>query len=139
MSTATTHAIPHTGAHEEHHEELGFLRKYVFSTDHKIIGIQYGITALLFLFFGFCLMMMMRWSIAYPGTKIPVVGPLLEKALGDVAAGGIMSPNLYNSFGAMHGTIMVFLGIVQLAFAAFGNFVVPLQIGAPDMAFPRIN
>src|SRR6185295_18436003 len=53
--------------------------------------------------------------------------------------GGIMTANLYNSFGAMHGTIMVFLAIVPLAFAAFGNFVVPLQIGAPDMAFPRIN
>ena len=141
MSTqATTHAFPHAGAHESHHEELGFLRKYVFSTDHKIIGIQYGITALLFLFFGFCLMMMMRWSIAHPNTPIPLVGGLLEKALGaDVAGKGIMSANLYNSFGAMHGTIMVFLGIVPLAFAAFGNFVVPLQIGAPDMAFPRIN
>jgi cytochrome c oxidase subunit 1 len=142
MSTqATTHAFPHAGAHDEsHHEELGFLRKYVFSTDHKIIGIQYGITALLFLFFGFCLMMMMRYSIAYPNTPIPLVGGLLEKALGaDVAGKGIMSANLYNSFGAMHGTIMVFLGIVPLAFAAFGNFVVPLQIGAPDMAFPRIN
>src|SRR5258708_16491686 len=141
MSTqATTHAFPHAGAHESHHEELGFRRKYVFSTDHKVIGIQYGITALLFLFFGFCLMMMMRYSIAYPNTPIPVVGGLLEKALGaDVAGKGIMSANLYNSFGAMHGTIMVFLGIVPLAFAAFGNFVVPLQIGAPDMAFPRIN
>jgi len=139
MSTASTHAIPHAGAHEEHHEEMGFLRKYVFSTDHKVIGIQYGITALLFLFFGFSLMMMMRWSIAYPGHPIPLVGPLLEKVLGADAAGGIMSPNLYNQFGAMHGTIMVFLGIVPLAFAAFGNFVVPLQIGAPDMAFPRIN
>jgi len=93
----------------------------------------------LFLFFGFSLMMMMRWSIAYPGHPIPLVGPLLEKVLGADAAGGIMSPNLYNQFGAMHGTIMVFLGIVPLAFAAFGNFVVPLQIGAPDMAFPRIN
>ena len=49
------------------------------------------------------------------------------------------APDLYNSFGAMHGTIMVFLAIVPLAFAAFGNFVVPLQIGAPDMAFPRVN
>src|SRR5438552_6539366 len=52
---------------------------------------------------------------------------------------GKMTPDFYNSLGAMHGTIMVFLGIVPLAFAAFGNFVVPLQIGAPDMAFPRIN
>ena len=54
-----------------------------------------------------------------------------------MAAKGVMSPDLYNSFGAMHGTIMVFLAIVPLAFGAFGNYVVPLQIGAPDMAFPR--
>jgi cytochrome c oxidase subunit I len=141
MSTqATTHALPHTDAHDSHHEELGFLRKYIFSTDHKVIGIQYGVTALLFLLFGLGLMSLMRWSIAYPNTPIPLVGPLLEKMLGsDVAGKGIMSSSLYNSFGAMHGTIMVFLGIVPLAFAAFGNFVVPLQIGAPDMAFPRIN
>jgi cytochrome c oxidase subunit 1 len=138
-SQATTHATPHTGAHEEHHEELGFLRKYVFSTDHKIIGIQYGITGLLFLFFGLTLMMMMRWSIAHHDQPVPIVGSLLEKLFGDVAARGVMSSALYNTFGAMHGTIMVFLGIVPLAFAAFGNFVVPLQIGAVDMAFPRVN
>jgi cytochrome c oxidase subunit I len=141
MSTqATSHALPHAEAHDSHHDELGFLRKYVFSTDHKIIGIQYGITALFFLLFGLGLMTMMRWSIAYPNQPMPLVGPLLEKLLGSTVAGkGIMSSALYNSFGAMHGTIMVFLGIVPLAFAAFGNFVVPLQIGAPDMAFPRIN
>ena len=51
----------------------------------------------------------------------------------------MLTPDGYNSFGAMHGTIMVFFGIVPVAFAAFGNFVVPLQIGAPDMTFPRIN
>jgi cytochrome c oxidase subunit 1 len=67
------------------------------------------------------------------------MGPVLEKALGQVASRGIMSPDLYNSFGAMHGTIMVFMAIVPLAFAAFGNYVVPLMIGAPDMAFPRVN
>src|SRR5580692_2912210 len=141
MSTqATTHALPHAEAHDSHHDELGFLRKYVFSTDHKIIGIQYGVTALFFLLFGLGLMTMMRWSIAYPNTPMAIVGGLLEKFLGSAVAGkGIMSSQLYNSFGAMHGTIMVFLGIVPLAFAAFGNFVVPLQIGAPDMAFPRIN
>jgi cytochrome c oxidase subunit 1 len=64
---------------------------------------------------------------------------LLEKLLGNVAAKGTISPDLYNMFGAMHGTIMVFMGIVPIAFAAFGNYLVPLQIGAPDMAFPRIN
>jgi len=131
--------MPHAGVHEAHHEDIGFWRKYIFSTDHKVIGIQYGLTALVFLLFGFCLMMMMRWQIAHPGQPIPVVGALLEKVLGDVAAKGIMSPDLYNSFGAMHGTIMVFLAIVPLAFAAFGNYVVPLMIGAPDMAFPRVN
>jgi cytochrome c oxidase subunit 1 len=137
---ATTHAAHAHEIHEAHHEEMGFWRKYIFSTDHKIIGIQYGFTALCFLMFGFCLMALMRWSMAYPDRPIPLVGPLLERMFGaDVAPNGVMTADLYNAFGAMHGTIMVFLAIVPLAFAAFGNFVVPLQIGAPDMAFPRVN
>ncbi|MEE2663481.1 MAG: cbb3-type cytochrome c oxidase subunit I [Myxococcota bacterium] len=118
------------------HDELGFWRTYVFSTDHKTIGIQYGITALVFLFFGFSLMMMMRWQLAYPGEAIPIIGGLLGESSVDK---GAMLPNFYNQLGAMHGTIMVFMGIVPLAVGAFGNFVVPLQIGAVDMAFPRLN
>src|SRR5256885_3818031 len=120
---ATAHTISQPGIHEVHHEDAGFWRTYVFSTDHKIIGIQYGVTALFFLLFGFCLMLMMRWQIAHPGKPVPVVGSLLlEKIIGAPdAAKGIISPNLYNAFGAMHGTIMVFLAIVPLAFAAFGN------------------
>jgi cytochrome c oxidase subunit 1 len=121
------------GHAEAHHAELGFWRKYVFSQDHKVIGLQYGFTALTFLLFGFSLMMMMRWSIAYPNQPIPLIGKLLK------ASGGIIVPELYNQLGAMHGTIMVFLGIVPLAVGAFGNYVVPLQIGAPDMAFPKLN
>jgi len=138
---ATTDTTEHTSHddHHDHHHDIGFLRSYVFSTDHKIIGIQYGFTALLFLLFGFFLVLAMRWQIAYPGEAIPVVGGLLEALLGDMAAQGKMSPDLYNVFGAMHGTIMIFLGVVPLAFAAFGNYVVPLQIGAIDMTFPRIN
>ncbi len=146
---ATTHAASHIGSHDAHHHEAGFWTKYIFSTDHKIIGIQYGLTALSFLFFGFCLMLCMRWQIAHPGQAIPLVGGLIHAAVGDAApavkdaAGAIigygMSPDLYNSFGAMHGTVMIFLAIVPLAFGAFGNYVVPLQIGAPDMAFPRVN
>src|SRR5665213_2647877 len=131
------HAHDDHGQHEHH--EPGFWSKYIFSTDHKVIGIQYGFTALCFLLFGLFLMLMMRWQIAHPGTPVPVIGPLLAKILGNVAAGGVISSELYNSFGAMHGTIMVFLGIVPLAFAAFGNYVVPLMIGAVDMAFPRVN
>src|SRR3954463_12637222 len=141
----TTSAVHHAEVHA-HHEEPGFWRKYIFSTDHKVIGIQYGVTALLFLLFGFLLMAAMRWQIAYPNQAVPFVGKALQTLVGpDMAAtdasgkAGMITPDLYNSFGAMHGTIMVFLAIVPLAFGAFGNFVVPLQIGAPDMAFPRIN
>jgi cytochrome c oxidase subunit 1 len=131
------------GGHEEHHE-LGFWRKWVFSTDHKMIGVQYGVTGLAFLFFGFCLMMVMRWQLANPGQPLPFFGPFLARIIrndGMNSGGvpGVMTADFYNSLGAMHGTIMVFLGIVPIAFAAFGNFVVPLQIGAPDMTFPRIN
>src|SRR5258706_3181487 len=130
------HAHIHVDAHGEHHEELGWWRSYVFSQDHKVIGIQYTVTGLLFLLFGFTLMMLMRWQLAYPGAPIPVIGALLGQAN---APGGIMLPEFYNQLGAMHGTIMVFLGVVPLAVGGFGNFVMPLQIGAPDMAFPKIN
>ena len=142
MQTATTHAQAHGHGHEHAHEhhEPGFWAKYIFSTDHKMIGIQYGITSLAFLFFGFLLMLAMRQQLANPGQPVPFVGKLLEKTLGaDAASGGVMQGDLYNAFGAMHGTIMVFLAIVPLAFGAFGNYVTPLQIGAPDMAFPRLN
>ncbi len=119
-----------------HDHQLGFWRKYVFSQDHKVIGIQYGFTSLLFLLFGFTLMMIMRWQLAYPGQPIPIIGSWLGE---DRAPQGIMLPEFYNQLGAMHGTIMVFLGIVPLAVGAFGNYVMPLQIGAPDMAFPKLN
>ena len=133
------HEAGHGHENDGHHEDIGFWRTCIFSTDHKVIGIQYGLGALCFMLFGFFLMLLMRWQMAHPGQPIPVVGGLLEKVLGQVAANGAMSADLYNSFGAMHGTIMVFLGVVPLAFAAFGNYVVPLMIGAPDMAFPRVN
>ena len=107
-----------------------------FSQDHKVIGIQYTITALLFLLFGFSLMALMRWQLAFPMQPIPVIGGLLGAAN---APGGIMLPEFYNQLGAMHGTIMVFLGVVPLAVGGFGNYVMPLQIGAPDMAFPKLN
>jgi cytochrome c oxidase subunit 1 len=122
-------------AHGAHHEP-GFWRKYVFSVDHKVIGIQYAVTGLLFLFFGFTLMMLMRLQLAYPGEAFPILGTLFGESR---MPGGIMLPEFYNELGAMHGTIMVFLGVVPLAVGGFGNFVLPLQIGAPDMAFPRLN
>src|SRR2546428_462528 len=134
------HPPSHGSGEAGDHHELPFWRKYIISTDHKVIGIQYGISGLIFLFFGFCLMMLMRWQLAYPGTALPIVGNLIERMLGPGSmTNGVMTPEFYNSLGAMHGTIMIFLGIVPVAFAAFGNFVVPLQIGAPDMTFPKVN
>jgi cytochrome c oxidase subunit I len=111
-------------------------RKYLFSTDHKVVGLQYALTSLVFLLFGFLLMLLIRWQLAYPGEPVPVVGPWLGEAN---APGGVILPEFYNQLAAMHGTIMVFLGVVPLAVGAFGNYIVPLQIGAPDMAFPRLN
>ena len=115
--------------------ELPFIRKYVFSTDHKVIGLQYGFTALCFLLLGFCLMILMRLQLGWPGQAFSVM-----KLIGAMRApGGVLLPEAYNQLGAMHGTIMIFLGIVPLAVGAFGNYLVPLQIGAPDMAFPKLN
>ncbi|MDE3058801.1 MAG: cbb3-type cytochrome c oxidase subunit I, partial [Bacteroidota bacterium] len=111
-------------------------RAFFFSTDHKTIGIQYGFTGLLFLLLGFSIMMLMRWQLAFPGKPIPFIGSWFGE---DRAPGGIMLPEFYNQLGAMHGTIMVFLGVVPIVVGAFGNYLVPLQIGAPDMAFPKLN
>ena len=145
-AAAPTHDQAHDHGHDHH--ELGFIQKYLWSTDHKVIGVQYAISGLIFLLFGFMLMMLMRWSIAYPGqpmpgftfvSSIPGIGWIFEQAIGRWAAGGVINGELYNMLGAMHGTIMVFLGIVPLGFAGFVNFVMPLQIGTIDMAFPRLN
>ena len=133
MDNAAT--LDDVAAHGHAHEQ-SFWRTYIFSLDHKVIGIQYAVTGMLFLLFGFMLMMIMRWQLAYPGQPIPFVAGLLGETN---APGGILLPEFYNQLGAMHGTIMVFLGVVPLAVGGFGNFVVPLQIGAPDMAFPKLN
>ena len=117
----------------DHHQE-SFWRKYVFSIDHKVIGIQYGVTSLVFLLFGFILMLVMRYQLAYSETPIPFIGAWLFPE-----TGGVMLPDKYNMFGAMHGTVMIFLGVVPLAVGAFGNYLVPLQVGAIDMAFPKLN
>src|ERR1051326_2587284 len=121
-TSLATHDESHGHGEHEHHE-LGFWRKYIFSTDHKVIGIQYGLCGLVFLFVGFSLMMMMRWQLAYPGQALPVIGRWLPHIFGaESMPNGKMTPDFYNSLGAMHGTIMIFLGVVPIAFAAFGNF-----------------
>ena len=135
-----THPPSQDSAAAGEHHELGFWRKYIFSIDHKVIGTQYGLTGLTFMLLAFCLMILMRWQLAYPGQELAVIGKWLPHIFGPGSMpGGKMTPEFYNELGAMHGTIMIFAGIVPVGFAAFGNFVVPLQIGAPDMAFPKVN
>jgi cytochrome c oxidase subunit 1 len=112
------------------------MRKYFFSLDHKVIGLQYTLTSMTFLLIGFSLMLLARWQLAYPGSPVPVVGDWLGAAN---APGGVLLPEFYNQLTAMHGTIMVFLAVVPLGVGGFGNYLIPLQIGAPDMAFPRLN
>src|SRR5579863_4579041 len=108
----------------------------IVSTDHKVIGLQYLFTSLTFLVAGFLFILLIRWQLAYPGQPIPLVGGWLAASM---APGGVMLPEFYNQLTAMHGTTMVFLGVVPFAVGAFGNYLIPLMIGAPDMAFPRLN
>ena len=106
-------------------------------TDHKTIGLQYGVTALAFLTVGFLLMILMRIQLAWPMQPLP---SWIASILGENnAPGGVMLPEFYNQLVAMHGTVMVFLAVVPLAAGAFANYFVPIQIGAPEMAFPRLN
>lgn len=133
----SNHTHGHNAAHGHPEDKpLPFWRKYIFSVDHKVIGVQYAVTALLFLLFGFGLIMLLRWQLAYPGQPLPFIGRFFPETQ---MIGGIMLPEFYYQLGAMHGTIMIFLGIVPLAVGGFGNYVLPLQIGAPDMAFPKLN
>ena len=113
----------------------GFIRKHVFSLDHKVIGKQYFVLALVAVFIGMALSWLMRIHLVWPNAKIPGL-ELLSKV---GAPGGVMTPEYYLSFLTMHGTLMVFFVLTNAPFAAFGNYFLPIQIGAEDMAFPRFN
>jgi len=127
----TSHDAAH--AHAGHHE-IGFVKKYIFSTDHKIIGIQFLFTTLLMFLVGGTLALGVRWQLAFPWREMPIVGRLLFSA-----QGGAISPEFYTMLFTMHATVMIFLVIIPILAGAFGNFLIPLQIGADDMAFPTLN
>jgi cytochrome c oxidase subunit 1 len=126
-------AVAH--AHGVHAAPTSFWRKYVFSLDHKVIGIQYMSYSLVMLVVGGLLAMLVRWQLAFPGRPLAFMGKIAPAGM----PGGIMLPEFYNSLFTMHATIMIFFAIMPLLIGAFGNYVVPLQIGARDMAFPRLN
>ncbi|MGH7502474.1 MAG: cytochrome c oxidase subunit I [Longimicrobiales bacterium] len=137
MSTVVK--TPDAQVHEAHgHEEMPFLRKYIFSTDHKIIGIQFLFMSLFFLIIGGLLAMAMRWQLAWPSdpTRPMPGGGMLPETM---FTQGIMLPEFYNAAVTMHGTIMVFFAIMPLLVGVWANYLIPLQIGADDMAFPRLN
>src|SRR5437867_3677822 len=122
-------------AHTAHHAPTGFIRKYIFSLDHKVIGIQYYFLALFSVFLGMALSVLMRFHMVYPDAKVG----WFEKLWPTGAGGGIMTPELYLSLMTMHGTIMVFFVLTTAPQSGFGNYFLPIQIGAEDMAFPVLN
>ncbi len=128
---AVGHVDPH--AHAGHHE-ISFVRKYVFSTDHKVIGIQFLFTTMIMLMVGGALALAVRWQLAFPWSNMPIVGRLLF-----ADQGGQISPEFYTMLFTMHATVMIFLVIIPILAGAFGNYCIPLMIGADDMAFPALN
>jgi cytochrome c oxidase subunit 1 len=107
------------------HAPQGFIRKYIFSLDHKVIGIQYFFLALTAVFVGMFLSLLMRIHLVWPTAVLPLVGEI--------------KPETYLSLLTMHGTIMVFFVLTTAPQGGFGNYFLPIQIGAPDMAFPVLN
>jgi cytochrome c oxidase subunit I len=107
------------------HAPQGFIRKYIFSLDHKVIGIQYFFLALTAVFVGMLLSLLMRIHMIWPAAVIPLIGEI--------------KPETYLSLLTMHGTIMVFFVLTTAPQGGFGNYFLPIQIGAPDMAFPVLN
>ena len=124
MTTAVTTAEERTTAHEAHHD-LGFLRTYVFSTDHKVIAKQFLILGLASLVIGGGLAALVRWQLGFPGQALPFIGSLLPETM---APGGIILPEFYNSLVTMHATFMIFFAVMPLTAGVFGNFLIPLQI-----------
>ena len=103
-----------------HPEPQGFVRRYIFSIDQNIIGIQYLITGFVFLILAGMLAEVIRTQLLH-------------------ANGGFVSPDVYNEVYSMHGSAMVWLVIIPLITGGFGNVIMPLQIGARDVAFPWLN
>ncbi|HUE77022.1 MAG TPA: cbb3-type cytochrome c oxidase subunit I [Longimicrobiales bacterium] len=135
MTTMAPDAAP--AGHGEHHDP-GFVRKYIFSTDHKVIGIQFLFMSLFFLLIGGLLAAVIRWQLGWPSNPdMPLPGGnMLPETMVNA---GIILPEFYNSAVTMHGTIMVFFAIMPLLVGVYANYLIPLQIGAPDMAFPKLN
>ncbi|MCA1818273.1 MAG: cbb3-type cytochrome c oxidase subunit I [Acidobacteria bacterium] len=122
-------------AHSHHAPPSGFLRKYVFSLDHKVIGIQYLFLAMFSAFTGMIMSLLMRMRLTWPEHAFHFLGYVFKTG----APGGQMQPEFYLSLVTMHGTMMVFFVLTTAPQGGFGNYILPIQVGADDMAFPRLN
>src|SRR5215467_12521667 len=125
----------HDTAHAAHQAPTSFIRKHVFSLDHKVIGKQYYGLAFVAVLVGMVLSWLMRIHLGWTNYAIP--GLHLLSANG--APGNVMTPEYYLQLMTMHATIMVFFVLTTAPFAAFGNYFLPIQVGAEDMPFPRFN
>ncbi|MFQ5530855.1 MAG: cbb3-type cytochrome c oxidase subunit I, partial [Gemmatimonadota bacterium] len=112
-----------------------FLSRYIFSTDHKVIGTQYFLTALFMGVVGIGLAVLIRLQLGWPETTWPTLAKIFPR----LYEGGVLAPEHYLSLVTMHGTIMIFFVVSFALVSGFGNFIIPLHIGARDMAYPFLN
>ncbi|MEW6431146.1 MAG: cbb3-type cytochrome c oxidase subunit I [Myxococcota bacterium] len=125
MSTATVDTS-HGHAHDAHgHHDEGFIKKYLWSTDHKIIGFQYMFTGMFMALIGGFTVYAFRMQLAFPGMSVPGFGRV--------------TAHDYNSLVTTHGSVMIFWVAMPVLIAALGNYLIPLMIGCDDMVFPRLN
>lgn len=129
------HTTVDAGHHAHHHEE-SFVSKWIFSQDHKMIGKQYLITAIIMAWVAVMMSILFRLQLAWPGEGFAISNFFL----GDKwAPGGVLDPNMYLALVTIHGTIMVFFVLTGGLSGTFANLLIPYQIGARDMASGFIN
>ncbi len=133
-STVISHSAEHHDSHGHHHEE-SFIRKYIFSGDHKMIAKQFLITGIIMAVFAMLLSVLFRIQLAWPDKEFPI----LEVFLGKWAEGGRIKPEFFLSLVTIHGTVMVFFVLTAGLSGTFSNLLIPYQIGARDMASPFMN
>ncbi len=100
-------------------KDMGVKRYFRYTTDHKVVGIQYLVLTMVIFFVGGVLAMLIRTNLGHAG-------------------GGWLQPQTYNAIVGTHGIIMI-VGTIIMITGPFGNFIMPIMIGARDMAFPRLN
>ncbi len=134
LANGSSHDHGHDDHDHIHAAPTSWFFKYVFSTDHKVIGIQFLVSGLLFFVLGGLLALVVRWQLAFPWKPVPILSKWLWAEYGYR-----MPPEAYNKMFTMHASVMIFFVIIPLLTGAFGNFLIPLMIGARDMAFPKLN